>query len=330
MLFIESQNTKAEQIKEFISVNVSTSFNNIEPYLVIGEREYIKPLLGTALFDLLDAYAADPTDDELWDELLSLARRALINLAFYRGYSMISIKISDAGVHRMETDHEKTLYKYQEQSIINTFKTDGFNGLDNVLEFCEDNIATFPDFESSESYTVFKSKFISKTSVFSEIFSINKSRLVFLRLQPYTTLVEDFEILPTIGRVLFDKLKAEIVKETPDEKLMKVVEFIQKAIAFLSVSKAIAEIGVNITEKAVYFETSQATAGDTIQQSTLSDKQIERISTNNKNTGLNYIQYLTDFLHENIADYPDYAEFYGYNDGEIIGRDNTDKKTFLT
>ena len=168
--------------------------------------------------------------------------------------------------------------------------------------------------------------------MFSSIFGIKKSRLVFLRLQPYTTLVEDFEILPTIGRVLFDKLKAEIVKKTDDQDatLMKVVPFIQKAIAYLSVSRAITELPVNITEKSVYFETSQATAGDTIKQTSLSDAQAERISKNNKNTGLQYLQYLTDFLHANITDYTDYAGFDGYNDGELIARDNTDKKIFLT
>ncbi len=340
MLFIKDQNTRAEQIKQYISVNVSTDFENIEPYLEIAEREYIKPLLGDELYQELDSYANESGSGTggdsgsgsgagtvLMDELLDLTRRAEINLAYFRGYSMLSIKVSDAGFHRIETTTQKSLYKYQEEAILNTFKTDGFNGLDNILEFLETNIDEFPDFEASESYTVFKSKFIPRTSVFQKIFSIKNSRLVFLRLQPFTTMVEDFEILPTIGIVLFDKLKLEIVKTSgQDAVLMALVPFIQKAIAFLSISRSIAEIGVNISEKAVYFEVSQ---GDTIKQETLSNEQIKRLSNNNRTTGLNYIQYLMDFLHDNIDDYPDYAEFYGYNDGEFIERDNTDKPTFL-
>ena len=345
MLFQESENTRAQQVKEYISVNVSTGFQLIKPYIAIAEQDYIKPLLGDDLYDELDDYANDSGSGsgsdsgsgsgagaELMDKLLDRTRRALINLAFYRGYSMISIKISDKGVHRMESENELTLYKYQEQALINTFKNDGFNGLDAVLEFLEDNIEEFPDFAASDSYTVFKARFIRTASDFSSIFNINKSRLVFLRLQPYVQQVEDFEILPTIGSDLFDKLKEEIIKKADeqDETLMKVVSYIQKAIAYLAVSKAISELPVNITEKSVYFETSRAASGDSVEQTTLSDVQVERIANNNKMTGLNYMQYLTDFLHNNIDDYPEYAEFYGYNDGEPIKRDNTDKKTFLT
>ena len=136
MLFNEVKNVKAEEIKKFISVNVSTNYGTIRPYIETAEREYILKLLGQEQYDeLAEYYESHEASEERLDDLLNLVQKALINLAYYRGFPLLVIKMGDGGAYRNETETQKGLYKYQEKALYRMFKADGFNGLDSLLEY---------------------------------------------------------------------------------------------------------------------------------------------------------------------------------------------------
>ena len=87
--------------------------------------------------------------------------------------------------------------------------------MDEALEYLETNIVYFDDFDTTPTWTVIKSAFIPNTKTFNSIIDINSSRLTFLRLKSYAGLVEDMEIHPILGSVIFDYIKAEMVKDEP-------------------------------------------------------------------------------------------------------------------
>ena len=251
MLFKSTLNVKAEEIRQYITVNSSISFDSISPYIEYAETTYIKAILGSDQYLELCAYYEDPlawpdnpadpkTHEDDLEKLLSLVQRSLINLAYHDGFSMLSVNIGDSGAYRKETENQKALFQYQEENLKTSFRTQGFNGLDAILEFLEDNIEKFPVFAASDTYTVFKSKFIKTTPEFDEIVNIRNSRLVFLHLQRYIDQVNDFEIKPVIGAEFFEELITAMTSvEDLTDSQKAVIAFIQKIQAYLSVSKGI-------------------------------------------------------------------------------------------
>jgi hypothetical protein len=341
MLFKAENNAKAEEIRQFLPVNSSITFASLQPYIESAEVKYIKPVLGADQYGELCSYYGDPeiwphiekipkTHENWLSKLLPLVQKALINLAFLDGFSILSVNIGDSGTFRQESDNQKPLFQYQEENLKNTFRSDGFNSLDGILEFLEENIEHFPIFSASDAYSVFKSRFIRSAKEYSDIYNINTSRLVFLHMQQYISQVNDFDILPVIGRAFFDELSAALLSADPmPDHLQKVVGFIKKIQVFLSAARGINSLGMNINYNGIYFHSSGTNSQNFKKKDPIKESDLHLLISNARQNGQAYLTYLKEFLHANIEDYPSYAAFNAYNEGNpAYHRDNTDKKTF--
>jgi len=78
-------------------------------------------------------------------------------------------------------------------------KNQVFNQLDTILEYLEKHISHFPEFKKSKYYTISKNTFIPDTATFNEIYDINNSRLVFLKMKYFVKDVENIELLFRLG-----------------------------------------------------------------------------------------------------------------------------------
>jgi hypothetical protein len=330
MLFNEVENIGAKEIKKYISVNVTTNFNTIKPYIETAEAEYIKKLVGDDQYDeLVEYYVHHVAAEERMDNLLTLVQKALINLAYFRGFPILIVKIGDGGVYRNETEKQKGPYKYQELGLREMFKTDGFNGLDAVLEYLETNIEIFPLFKASDNYTVFKGSFINTTSEFEEQYKIGNSRIVFLKLKKFIKQAEDFNIIPAIGRAYFDELKEEIAENNISEENIPVIEFIRAAVANHAIARGVTQIGISITDNGIFYQTATGGQFDYKNENLLKPDEVNALFKNARDTGDSYLALLKDFLHENIADYATYAASSAYDSTNASHiRDNSNKKTF--
>lgn len=335
MLFKEALNEKAEEIKKYLPVTVVVSFGTIKPFIDIAEMAYLKPLIGSELYAKLQTFytnqssgstSGDADVNEAYTELLKLSQRAIINLAYYRGFSTLNTTITDDGFQRAESDRYKTLYKYQEDEIKAQFKTDGFNTLDDILQHLEDNLEYYPEFEESENYLEVKEMLIPSTKVFDKYYNIGKSRLVFLKLQQFIMQAEDFEIKKTLGASLYAYVKAEIIKDEPEEKATNLLTYIRKALAYFAVAYGINELGVNITDKMVYFESSEPNTANSTKKSPVSDNKLEVMANKASHTANLYLEDLKQYLITNAATYTTYS---GQTGSVYHGRDNADKKTFF-
>jgi hypothetical protein len=198
--------TTVSEIKTFLPIGAGNDFNRLKPHIENAENKYIKPLLDTGMYDELqefyDAeYPATPTDAEAATKtLLEKVQHALIHLAYFVGYDFLNVSVSDAGFNRTESTTMKGLYKYQEDNIKKYFSDAGFNGLDDVLVFLEQNIEYFGEFKLSTNYTSLKESFLPTVKVVEEIpFNLHNSRLLFLALKPGVAYVEDTDIPKTLG-----------------------------------------------------------------------------------------------------------------------------------
>jgi len=320
------------EIQNHLVVGNGTEFNRVKPHISNAETAYIQPLLGSGLFtQLQDYYDAKPLGSgssdfnvEQMEALLLKIQKSLIHLAYWMGFQVLNATISDSGFKRTETTTTKGLYHYQEDELKEYFKTAGFNAMDEALEYLETNIVYFDDFDTTPTWTVIKSAFIPNTKTFNSIIDINSSRLTFLRLKSYAGLVEDMEIHPILGSVIFDYIKAEMVKDEPAAKVLAILPYIRKPIAYLSTAMLMEESGADLTEKGLYFESTSATTISGKNKQPANADRIALLAARNRSLGNAYLDQLKSYLAANTTDWPTYSG----QTGSVFRRDNTDKKTF--
>lgn len=332
MLFKPTLNLKMEEIRKYVPVSAATSFGNISAFIQSSEVNYIIPLIGMDLYAQVLAYYTKPAtlpdgvtelNKSKFDTLIEYAQRALINLTYYSGFDFINTIMNDAGFHRQESDTEKGLYKYQEDAVKSGFRNNGFNALDTMLGYVESNITTFPHFKTSTNYTLRKQSIIPNTQAFDAIFDINNSRLVYLKVSRFISQVEDFDMSALLGASLFALVKAEIIKDEPDAKIKALIPYLQRPLAYLAVSRASFQLGMNVTDKGLFFESQASTLLNSAVSTPLTDQQYYALAVKTEKTGNEYLELLRGYLMANKTDYPLYVS----PGGSPLIRDNKTKNT---
>jgi len=319
------------EIKTILPIGIGNDFNRLAPHIANAENKYIKSLLGSNMYDeLVEFYEIDypenPTEVQIATKtLLEKVQYALIHLAYFVGFDFLNSTITDAGFQRSETENLKGLYKYQEDNLRAYFSEAGFNGLDDVLVFLEENIDHFGEFKVSQNWTQLKSSFLPTVQVIQEIpFNIHDSRLIFLALKPHTAYIEDTTIKKVLGETIYNYIKTEMVKDAPAEKVKAILPYIRKPLIYLSSAMLMEETGATLGEKGLYFEKKKPLFRENTQKEPSPADTVAFMTERNRKIGTNYLNGLISYLIENAEDWTDYSGETTFS----ISRDNTDKKTF--
>lgn len=327
-LFKENANDYAEEFKKFLPVNVNFDFKSLAPSLAKCETKYIIPILGATLFGKVCQYYENNTsvDESLRDKyslLLEKIQFALIRLAVWSDYSILSVMISDNGAYA-GVDQEKRLYKWQKEDLSENLKNSGFDTIDEILAFLEENTTPFPDFKTSTFYTKNVDSLIRTTQEFNSYYNINNSRLVFLKMKYFIEDVESIELSHRLGSDFVHEL---IAADRTQSKYKKIIKPICRYVVYSAIAAGCEEVGKLPTDKGLIFETS----------SNDSSLQFERIGKSDMKSTQNYFsakaeQYISsaiEIMKNNKDDYPAFVNFAGEDtpSDEIVRRDNTDKKT---
>lgn len=321
-LFSEDKNTKAAEFKKFLPVNVQFSYETFAPALALAEQNFIIPVLGKQLFAKLVAYYTGSTVKEKEQTLLEMVQFSLVRLAYWKSYNSLATMITDSGASS-EVDQSKRLYRYQEDALMEELKTDGFNQLDVVLEFLEENIEDFPDFKFSDYYTTLQNSFIPTTKIFQQHYNIKGSRLVFLQMKYYISDVEQILLPHYIGRTLMENIMGDMA----NEKYKPILRQIQKFVVYMAIHNGVSELQKFPLEKGLVFE---RTTNDGKTVAPVSTKELERTRTFFMQQADAYKSVFINYLNKHKADFPEYAELAGQDAGasDFIERPST-KKTFF-
>lgn len=318
-----------KEIQEYISIGAGNDFNRLKPHIDNAETKYIKTLIGADMYEELLVFKQNypyPDPDEIQQvttKLLKKVRNATIHLAYYLGFDLLNISITDAGFHRTESTHTKGLYKYQEDRIRNYFAESGFNELDNILLFLEENIGYFGKYKNSSNWTAYKESFLPTVKSVTDIpFQIYNSRLILLALQPHIGFVEDTVIRPLLGNTIYKQIKSEMLKENPDENILAIIPYIQKPLIYLSAAQLMEQTGSILGNKGLYFESVQNGYQNDTKKEPSGDKNKSAMISLTRQRGLSYLESLKSFLVSSGW------EEYSGGTGPLINRNNTGKKTF--
>lgn len=322
-----------KEVQAFIPIGVGNDFNRLKPHIQNAETAYLRPLLHQNMYEELQEFYDEtlplpetPTEVQLaMSELLKKVQNSVIHLAYWMGFQALNSTISDQGFRRVESNNAKGLYKYQEDELKDYFKRSGFNAMDDILEYLESNIEHFAEFKATDNWTIRKTSFIPDTKAFEKVpYSLNNSRLTFLRLVPHMATVEDLQLKPLLTETLFDEIKTEMVNDSPAEKVLKILPHVRKPIAYFATAYLMEESGADLTEKGLYFDSFGVHDVSNLNRGPASENRIAAMIARNRMIGDRYLSLLKNYLLNNADDWPEFTAPAGF----FLNRDNTDKKTF--
>lgn len=318
------------EVRQFLPANINLSIEGLKPFIEPVEQKYLVKVLGQEQYDIINEYASSTTADENKDKLIKQCIPPVVFLSVLEGFDLLNVELSDVGFRRSESEAKKSLYGYQERNIKAFLKNAGFNGLETLLKFLEDNIETYTVWADSDECTNAYDSLIRNATEFTKFWvQLKGSAIVFKQLKSAMQRAEDFQIRAVVGNTLIDTVK-ELIKDreidnAENAKYKLLLPYIQKPLAYFTIHEGAEELGAKLTDKGLYFE--QVDAGlipDNISETSPADK-VAIIKEQAYNNGKRYIATLTDYLKAHSTDF---ATEYTPISTVIEVADQTNKKTF--
>lgn len=314
---IISQDYWEKNAKEIINVSVALSWNKIGHRLVDTWTMYFVPMFGESVCRIIE--------DEGNDELLFHARKALCNLCFWQFFDEFSVRVTDQGFQRQESDTFKSLYKYQSDRLRANYKNAGFNALEQVIALLDSRFGDNEKYRQSPCCLKRKGCIVQGMSEVMDVFNIYESYVVYLALRPDLNIVESTVIPAMLGARLYDALAKALIDGTEKINDHATTEELRLKVGRIVVAKALLryiERYGTVTDRGYFYPSYKAQAGGNIEVQPV-DADMRQVTVNQLKDDL---RAYTAMLDSFIEDYmPEYREG---TPGNVLKRNNNGKKTF--
>ncbi len=266
------------------AVNNESSVADME----LAAQLYLVPVLGADLYAQLLAEYDSPTESTSISGLLWFAQRALAPLAYWLDLPNIQTQISESGVVTTVSDKQDAAHRWEYEQVRENLAVKGCFCLEQMLNYLYSNA------DDLEWVTPSAYKSIFKTGVeFAQYFPVYQPYRTFESLRPVAKQVEDQYIRNAIGSDYFDYLR-DAADPTAEEA--KVIAFIKKAVASLTIKTAIETLSVKAT---TYGFTVMLQSNSELVpqgQSNAPDNQLSLMLTSTERTGINYIREMKKYM----------------------------------
>ncbi|MDR2003599.1 MAG: hypothetical protein LBQ74_11245 [Prevotella sp.] len=328
MIFSKEKWDKGNELRPYIAVSSALSFLKFQTAVRNASGLFIRPIVGEGIVNKLQEIYDGITDISVITEdtpdkdirLLYYAQRASAFLSFWYDYDEMQVMIGDSGLKRQEAESVKTPYKYQELSMKEGFRQKGFDGLDNLIAFLEENTQDYPEYKDSEYYTQTQESIVRNTKEVNRYYNINNSRLVFLRLKTNFRIIEDTVIAPRLGADLYDDFKAAISSESPEEKYTRLREKLIPVVVFYAVQRLIRDTG-SVTDRGLFFQSLKGNEGSYMSNDPVIGSNQALQACEAEADAISYWLLAEQYLKKEFGISRSHA-------GKIPNRDNNGKKSF--
>jgi hypothetical protein len=183
--------TDTDDLQRFIPVTQAFSPESLLPFIDDAAYTYVVPYLTKKQYDLLLQNGGD-------DELLDKVKAVIANFATLAYLPWLNVQASDAGLHRIETDTQKALFRYQETELKHSLWVNGFAAIEAMLRYLEEaGYNKYPHYINGEYAKRIRESVIQTADEFKSI-SGSDSRVLFWELSTYIQSQQDnvFDWLP--------------------------------------------------------------------------------------------------------------------------------------
>lgn len=249
------------ELKETLGfLSADFTYGNIEPDILLCTPDLVD-FIGDGVYQkILQFYKGQtdpPPEDDALDKLeraLKLCQLYILSMAYLDYASDNDLTHGNDGrSSRTEEDQEKP-FEWQINKSNSSIKKRAYKALDQLMLLLDESEWT--EWTGSGQYTAANSIFIKNTKEFDQVFPIHKSGQLYYRLVPFMTDFENDRVMPILGQTSFDSLKGAA---TPTPEEMELIRLIRKAVAHLSLGKALKAFPVEMfPDGIVHTEKSRA------------------------------------------------------------------------
>ena len=320
MVFSETKWNKGAEFQQVVKGSAALGYTTVAPMLRDAYDLFIQPLVGN-MSQIIDAAYLEDNPTPVQAELIRLTQRANANLAMWYGFGEMNMSLSSSGFTRVESETSRSLYKYQERELRESYKEKGFNALDDLLIFFEKNISTFPEFKETKCYLESRTMLVPGASLVSEYIPINRSRLIFLRMKTHISFVEEIKLPSLIGSDIVEDLAANRGDEA-DVKYIKLLALLQPVIINFAAARLIKASG-SLTDRGLYYTSIVGGMSGNDEESAPANMEQIAMQANLLNADAEeYLQRANQFIKTN------FPTLYKGNSGDTFKVDNDGRKAF--
>jgi hypothetical protein len=293
------------ELKKYINISTGFSFAEFKACLDSSLETHIYPWLSKAQYTTLNTQYNSTTINASSAALLPYVQRALAWIALWK-YSFMGDKtIGTLGINVNTNEESKMLAQWRMEDLRDHSMSEYDSAIEQMLIFLEENKATYTDWASSSSFTIYKECFINNVATFNDYFLIANSRRTFLAAKGIMKRIEDFMVKSITGDNLFAQIKTQIASGTTSAANLKLLTYIQPAVALLTGAKACIQFPFTVTDSGLVIKSTSSSLSSTV-KSTPADNLIEARIKAAEQDGMNYLKQLKDYLYNNHATYPLY------------------------
>ncbi len=303
--------TSITQLKEHIGGggNLSLEIDSLRPTWELVAENDLLIWLGPTTYAALLTYVND--DDETGDDdltaLLPHVRRPLALWTMAEYAKIGGIQFGESGMFRIEGEGKASTYKYQENAYKDYMLQHGWNALETLLNFLEENRLTYTDW-ASEARPRHRALMINTAAELRDCYARYCNRYTFESIRPLIEDMEIFFIKPGIGPEQFDALKAVILANNLDATQAEAVARLRRALAHMAVKEALNRnlvevkghrlVQVESLEPQSYHKESPPSLANVSAAHTQLDEFAQR-----------HLDYALEYLAAHPEDFPEYAEY---------------------
>jgi len=229
-----------DQLTKTVKINASIPYSAVEPFLTTARDIYLERYLGIELLEILEGETI-PTRA---DDLIIVVRKSLGPLAIWLGNAELSVRFGDNGF-TVSAEQGKTLAASDTKiaNVSDSLERRGFQYLDKVLEYLEENATDFPEWTQSHYYSLRGGNYIFSAKQFQEIglVDIDYSRLTFETFRPLMSMIEKRFVTETLGAELDLTLRGKLnsTQSAQEKELISAIrQFVACKTAELHTSQA--------------------------------------------------------------------------------------------
>lgn len=216
-------------------INQSVELTSLEPFIYEAARRHIVPWLGS-VYDTLVA-AGSPTQAQT--VLITYVRRPLALLTIHEYSKVVSVELSDSGMHRIETETRKSTYRYQEKQFQEDALQKGYDALENMLFFLDSNRATYPEWVATEEATAHLSQLMNYAKDFRRLVNTNCDRYSFEALRPIIAHQQLMICQSAVPAAFWSGFMSRHIAGTLTSAEKTVREYMRSGIAYAALNEAL-------------------------------------------------------------------------------------------
>lgn len=250
MKLLFNSTTDLKELLGFLDADLT--FENFKTDLEHASLDITK-LIGKAVYNRLEAHFSNTEEFVLAEDgiteaqLNDLVKKAQLPIALFANIAIeanTDLGHGNSGRTAKVGEYEKQPWEWQINKDTQAQRRRAYKSLDILIGLLDE--IELPEWIQSDEFKTSKEHFIYTVAQFDRVYSINKSRQLYLRLLPFMEDAEEEFIEPTIGSERFETIKEEILDSDLTVTDTALLKRIQKVVGFFVLADAFKTLPVEM------------------------------------------------------------------------------------